>query len=233
MLTFGGGSSAGIYDDAAKLVKDLAAVLSSKNDKRMVNQVLEDVVACGCGPQGDGSVNKFYDAYISFSTRLRVSLASESDVDKAFCASHEGKVLGINYDLKRWVWRLSDDQLIPMLWMFKEVEESDTVENSLVISFNGKLNHYMWLVSGGPWQRGFLLRLQNELKPSGFKVKVSVLAKEQASWGLLNLRVSQQDSKLPDPREMSCMNPVRVFSDAAGGDAGKIKNGIGGFTPPY
>ena len=60
MLTFGGGSSSGIYDDIAKLVKDLAIVLSTMG-KRIVNQVLDGVVACG--PQGDDSVNKFYDAY--------------------------------------------------------------------------------------------------------------------------------------------------------------------------
>ena len=45
MLTFGGASSAGIYDDMAKLVKDLA-ILASGVDDRMVNQVLDDVVTC-------------------------------------------------------------------------------------------------------------------------------------------------------------------------------------------
>ena len=31
---------------------------------------------------------------------------------------------------------------------------------------------------------------------------------------------------------MSSLTPVSVFTDAAGGDASKIKNGIGSFAPP-
>ena len=32
---------------------------------------------------------------------------------------------------------------------------------------------------------------------------------------------------------MGSMEPVNIFTDAAGGDAAKIKNGIGGFIPPH
>ena len=59
-MIFGCSSSAGIFDDQAKLVKEMA-VRASKIDERQVNQVLDDVVACG--PEGDGSVNKFYQKY--------------------------------------------------------------------------------------------------------------------------------------------------------------------------
>ena len=114
MLTFGGASSAGIYDDLAKLVLDLA-MLASDTDKRMVNQVLDDVVAVGA--EGDGSVNRFYEAYRSISSELGISLADESDRDKAFRATHSGKVLGIEYDLKRWVWKIPEEKLNPLLWL--------------------------------------------------------------------------------------------------------------------
>merc|ERR1711954_400660 len=100
VLTFGGASSAGIYDDLAKLILDLA-VLKSKVSKTYINQVLDDVVACGT--EGDGSVDRFYDAYRLICSEIGVSLADESDKDKAFRASHTGTVLGISYDLKRWV----------------------------------------------------------------------------------------------------------------------------------
>ena len=96
MLVFGGVSSAGIYDDLAKLVLDLA-ILQVGIDKRMVNQVLDDVV--GCGSAGDGTVSQFYKAYRQVAARVGVSLADESDVDKAFNATHHGKVLGITYDV--------------------------------------------------------------------------------------------------------------------------------------
>ena len=45
MLIFGGVSSAGIYDDLAKVVLDLA-ILQSGIDPQMVNQYLDNVVAC-------------------------------------------------------------------------------------------------------------------------------------------------------------------------------------------
>ena len=180
MLTFGGSSSAGIYDDLAKLICDLATI-SSDTDKRLVNQVLDDVVAVGA--DGDGTVNRFYDAYRHVSNTLGVSLADETDRDKAFRASHQGKVLGISYDLGRWVWTICEDKLILLLRMLHKVKTSDVIENTLAMSLNGKLNHYMWLVPDGAWQRGFLLRLQNSAKHPGYKVTVLGIAKDLATWG--------------------------------------------------
>ena len=229
MLTFGCASSAGIYDDLAKLVRDLA-ILASGADRRLINQVLDDVVAVGM--EGDGSVDRFYKAYRNISGEIGVSLADESDKDKAFSASHCGKVLGIDYNLKKWVWRIPEDKLVPLLWILEEIINNSLVENHLAMSLNGKLNHYMWLVPHGPWQRGFILRLQNSNKPPTYKVKVSELAKEQASWWSMNLCVATKESKILDPREMGSMDPVLVFTDAAGGNAAKIRNGAGGFIPP-
>ena len=229
MLTFGCASSAGIYDDLAKLVRDLA-IVDSGVDRRLVNQVLDDVVTVGT--EGDGSVDRFYKAYRQICQEIGVSLADESDRDKAFSASHYGKVLGIEYDLRRWVWRIPQDKLTPLLWMLEEVVENTHIENHLAMSLNGKLNHYMWLVHGGPWQRGFLLRTQRELKPPGYKVPVSNMAKEQAAWWIVNLQAGREISRIPDPRPMGNMCPILVYTDAAGGNASKIGNGIGGFCPP-
>ena len=101
MLTFGCTSSAGHFDDSAKLIKDMAQKVSNI-DREMVNQVLDDVVACGA--EGDGTVARFYKAYRDICEAVGISLADESDPDKAFNSSHVGKVLGIMYDLKQWRW---------------------------------------------------------------------------------------------------------------------------------
>ena len=87
MLTFGGVASAGIFDDGAKTVLDLA-VLGSKIDPAMVTQVLDDVVACGA--QGDGTVSNFEKAYRDIALKVGVSLADGSDPEKAFSATHSG-----------------------------------------------------------------------------------------------------------------------------------------------
>ena len=91
-LTFGCTSSAGHFDDTAKLIKRLAEKASGINPN-MVNQVLDNVVACGA--KGDGSVGKFYKVYREICKEVGVSLADEADPDKAFNVSKQGKVLGI------------------------------------------------------------------------------------------------------------------------------------------
>ena len=101
MLTFGCASSGGNYDLFAKLVLDLV-IRASRMDKRMVNQILDDVI--GAGSKGDGTVRRFYRTYRQLAGQLGVSLADESDPDKAFETSSTGKVFGISYDLERWVW---------------------------------------------------------------------------------------------------------------------------------
>ena len=72
MLTFGCTSSAGHFDDTAKLVKNMAEKASNM-DKSMVIQVLDDVVACGA--EGDGTVARFYKAYRDICNEVGISLA--------------------------------------------------------------------------------------------------------------------------------------------------------------
>ena len=197
-VTFGCSSSAGHFDDTAKLVKEMAEKVSNI-DKRMVNQVLDDVVACGA--EGDGTVEHFYQVYRDISNSLGVSLADESDPDKAFNATHTGKVLGIMYDLKEWRWWLTEDKLIPILSLLTKVSQDEQVKNGEMMTLNGKLNHYMHLVPGGCWQRGFLLKLNDSREPHGVCFKVPELAREQADWWLMHIKAAQVESSILDPRD--------------------------------
>ena len=229
MCTFGSRSSVGIYDDLAKVVKDLVTIEAGM-DSRMVSQVLDDVVACGM--EGDGSVDSFYRAYRRVGLELGVSLAEESDRDKAFATTHWGKVLGIMYDLRRWVWWLSEDKLVPLVLLLGRLRDAVEVDNGFMKSLNGKLNHYMWLVPGGLWQRGFLLGLQNSCLDLDVSVVATDLVRQQASWWIDNLRAAAVGSCIPDWRLMGCLTRVHVFPDAAGGVEGRLNNGAGGFCPP-
>ena len=140
-------------------------------------------------------------------------------------------MLGISYDLKRWLWWLADDKLVPLLHMMKKVAESSEVSNSFMLSFMGKLNHYMFLVPGGQWQRGFLLPLQDSRLPPIYMWEVSDLAKEQAAWWMVNMRAAAVAFSIRDLRPMEQMKIKMIYTDAAGGAEGKIKNRIGGFHP--
>jgi hypothetical protein len=230
MATFGCVSSAGIYDSTAKVVLDLVTIKSGM-DERMTNQILDDVVTCGAA--GDGTVQNFYVKYREVAARVGVRLADESDPDKAFSATHTGKVFGISYDLKRWVWWLSEDKMVPLLLSLAEVRDSKEVENRLMQSVNGKLNHYMWLVPGGPWQRGFLLRMQDSRLKPNFMFPVTDLARLQAAWWMVHLRVAAEESRIMDPRPMGSMLPCITYGDAAGGDTAQVRNGAGAYCPPY
>ena len=229
MMTFGCRSSAGIFDDGAKLVKKIA-VLRSHMNKEMVNQVLDDVVACGA--QGDGTVTNFYKCYRDVCNFIGVSLADEEDKDKAFSSSTSGKVLGISYDLERWTWWLSEDKLTPLVLMLAEVRDKEEVENGHMMSLNGRLNHYMYLIPGGTWQRGFLLKLQDSKEPHSKRFVVDAPARKQAAWWITHARAACVESKIVDPMPHHRMDPVAIYTDAAGGNRSEIKNGVGSFAPP-
>ena len=70
------------------------------------------------------------------------------------------------------------------------------------------------------------------MKPPTQKIEVTALAREQAVWWSTNLKAASLESIILDPRQMGSMSPVLVYSDAAGGNAAKLRNGAGSFCPP-
>ena len=146
----------------------------------MVNQHLDDTV--GCGSEGDKSVCSFYKAYREVAEEVGVSLADESDADKAFNATHNGKVLGVAYDLMKWRWWLTEDKLLNIVRKLATVRDSVKVLNGDMLSLNGKLTYYRDLVPGGAWQRGFLLAMEDAKASNGTEVMVTDLGREQARW---------------------------------------------------
>jgi hypothetical protein len=157
-MVFGSVSSAGIYDDGSEVVLQLV-IKKTRMDEDLVNKVLDDTVACGS--LGDGTVKRFYESYKEIAAKVGVRLADETDKDKAFGPSTTGKVLGIVYDLEQWKCWIPEDKLVIILHLLVKVRDSKEVANSIMLTLNGKLSHYMWLVPGGAWQRGFLLQLQD------------------------------------------------------------------------
>ena len=228
-LVFGGVSSAGIYDDNSEVILQLV-IKKSKIDKDLVNKVLDDTVACGS--LGDGTVKRFYETYKEIAARVGVRLADEKDADKAFGPTTKGKVLGIMYDLDLWTCWIPEEKLLPILHLLVEVMTSKDVANSSMLTLNGKLSHYMGLVPGGPWQRGFLLKLQDARQSGATRFQVTDLARSQAAWWIPNMRAATEHFPIPDVRPMSSLVPVKLYTDAAGGDTCKLKNGAGGVSYP-
>ena len=141
-------------------------------------------------------------------------------------------MLGISYDLQKWLWWLADDKLVPLLHMLNKLAKSSEVSNSFMLSLTGKINHYMFLVPGGRWQRGFLLPLQDSRLPPIHMWQVSDLARAQAEWWLVNMRAAALATSIQDLRPMESILVKKIYTDAAGGAEGKLKNGVGGYCPP-
>ena len=80
-----------------------------------------------------------------------------------------------------------------MIIMLAKVRDSKTIDNGHMMALNGKLNHYMYLVPEGPWQRGFLLKLQDQRESPSKLFEVTELVQKQASWWVTNIRAAQQE----------------------------------------
>ena len=78
---------------------------------------------------------------------------------------------------------------------------------------------------------GYLIKLQDSREPHSAIYQIPDLAKEQANWWLLNLKAAQVESSILDPREQHQMDPIEIYTDAAGGDELSLKMEQGGFAP--
>ena len=105
--------------------------------------------------------------------------------------------------------------MVPLLGMLAMVKDNNMIDNGHMMSLNGKLTHYMWLVPEGPWQRGFLLGLQDSGKGSDHKTQVTDLAREQATWWMRHMQAAKEESRIMDPHPMESMKVVNVFPDAS------------------
>ena len=224
-MVFGTVSSPGIYDDLAKVILGLV-LQRSDMDKRLVQQHLDDVVAVA-GKGGD-SIWRFDEEYTKVAKEMGVKLASRDDPDKSFGPQDEGKVLGLMYNLKKFTWWIDQRKYAELMGLLDMVVNSVIVKNELVLALMGKINHMMWVVEDGPWQRGFLMKLGDSGKPGHIEMVVSALARKQADWWMRNLRAAVKHSLILDTRLMMRSSRIRAWCDAAGGVEEKVKNGVGG-----
>ena len=119
-LIFGGASSVGLYDRLAKVFRYVATILSQMPASQ-VQQIIDDIVACGTKKQ----VEAFYDKYREVALDCGVELASENDPKKAFKASQTGEVFGVEYCTVTWTWWLREDKLAVIIDMLMKLENTD------------------------------------------------------------------------------------------------------------
>ena len=224
-LVFGCTSSPGIYDRQAKVIIILAILLAGVPEKNKL-QCLDDVVYIAT--KLSGHCEAFYRAYRDICSRVGVSLASELDPDKAFAPCSSGTVLGIEYDIPNWKWRIPDTKVSYMMATLFDIVEGKAVSMEQCSSLAGRLNHYNIIVPGGKWERGWIQRLVDMDAPKYITVKPDNLAISQAWWWIINMAGTTNWTDIPDTRPWSLANCLEIFPDAAGGSDTNIKLGLGG-----
>ena len=103
-LIFGSASSAGIFDDAAKVVLDLVCRMSGFS-REMICQHLDDICAAG---SDKASLERWDRCFMEVAAELGVKLAPRDDHDKTFAPCQKGVVFGVEYDTVAWTWALPE-----------------------------------------------------------------------------------------------------------------------------
>lgn len=222
-LVFGCTSSPGLYDRIAKLVITLA-ILVAKVGKEFALQCLDDVVFIGSLPD----CTAFYKAYREVCSRIGVSLASEEDPDKAFAPCTAGTILGIEYNVAAWLWKIPDTKVSYMMATLFDIVEGKSIQMDQCQSLAGRLNAYHKLVPGGKWERGWIQRLVDSTAPKQMKVTPRAPAISQARWWIINMANAAGWTEIPDTRPQTPATGLEVFPDAAGGSDTNMKLGLGG-----
>ena len=101
-LIFGSASSAGIFDDLAKVILDLVC-RGANFPAHMVCQHLDDICAAD---NNLARISKFDNTFKEFANFTGIKLAPRENPDKSFAPSKSGTVFGINYDTETWTWSI-------------------------------------------------------------------------------------------------------------------------------
>ena len=228
-LIFGSISSPGIYDDLAKVVLGLALLMSGYPPE-LVSQHLDDVVAVGA--EWNKDIWKFDSAYHEVCEYVGVSLADRSDKDKSFAPTKQGQVLGVDYNTEDFSWTIREDKLIRILHMLKEAIDEETASVELMLSVRGKLIHYMFLVPGGKFRLGHVIKSVDSKMAKSEHVQLTANCKEQLFWWFLMLQTCAGWTPIQNPELMLSPLALQGYTDAAGGTPNKIGHGVGGILEP-
>ena len=223
-LTFGGVNSPTLYNMVAKLLINLAEIMSGMDPRHNCQQLDDNCTACTRGSQ---KMRKYLECYRKIAKEIGVELASEDDPSKAFPPKQKGEILGILYDGQNWTWQMPNDKGLRLMVQIGEAIRSGYIKNGDAVSLAGKINHYSNMVNG-KFNRCLLVHLGNADERDEKVIKIGNQAMLSLVWWLLNLRVLQKcGAKIPNPSEFLVSTALPLYSDAAGGDSKLTTQGWG------
>ena len=223
-LIFGSASSAGIFDDLAKIVLDIV-IRMAKFERRMVCQHLDDT--CAAGAEGSDSVRRFDETFSLVAERLGIKLAPRDDPEKSFGPSQRGIVFGILYDTVEWTWSIPEERRIRLVTAIEAAMSCDELGEREVQSLVGKIVNVKPLVPAGRFNIDHIMAMLRQVSGEG-KVGISEACRRQLSFWSLMLRSCVGRLSIPDPREQMPAWALDIFTDAAGGSSEAVGRGSGG-----
>jgi hypothetical protein len=222
-LIFGSASSAGIFDDAAKIVLDIVCRVS-KFPPRMVCQHLDDI----CAAAAQKCQLECFDAcFEKVAAETGVRLAPKDNPDKAFGPSQQGVVFGVMYDTAAWSWSIPQIKLHRLLLTIQEALSKDSVTAKEMKSIAGKLINIKPLFPTGKFN---IDKIMKALAASNFNdhVELDLECKRQLHFWSLLLKACQGNIAIPTLPKVLPPWSVDVYTDAAGGTVENLGRGLGG-----
>ena len=229
-LVFGAVSSAGIFDDAAKLVLDLVC-RRANFPRNMVCQHLDDV--CAAAPADSDALHRFDAAFKELAAELGVELAPRDDPDKSFAPCTSGVIFGIRYDTLKWTWAVPEEKLARTCSMIQTAIDSEVMDAKEVRSLAGKLIHVKPLVPAGRFNIDKIMHMYRTAAHTEEPVKISSPCRRQLRFWLLFLQVCSGVMDIPRPVGKATPGALDAFTDAAGGTCEAVGRGTGGVMGPW
>ena len=230
MLIFGAVSSAGLYDDLAKVVLDFV-IRHCKFPLDLVIQYLDDV--CAAGPEGCLLLEKFVAAYRQIAADLGVKLAPTTDPEKAFSCSTSGVVLGVHYDTVSWTWSIPQEKLARILLQLRSGLSSDYLKQHEVWSLVGRILHYAPLIPCGRYNIGYLIQANGQSTDRNAAVAMTPEIRRQLFFWWSMLKITNGLTSIPAPANRFPAWTLDYFTDASGGSELSSGHGTGGIGQKF
>ena len=222
-LIFGSASSAGIFDDAAKVVLDLVCRLAGF-PADMICQHLDDICAAAAVKE---VLDKFDDTFSEVAEELGVKLAPRDDHDKTFGPCKKGVVFGVEYDTEEWTWQLPEEKMLRIIGAIKEVMKKPTITDKQAQSLAGKLINIRPLIPAGKYNVDRIMAML-AASSKNKEVEVSDDCRRQLRFWELALLACNGRLSIPDPDIRLPPWAVDIYTDAAGGTLDSPGRGSGG-----
>ena len=210
-LSFGGTTSPPLYDDPAELFVSLA-VWEAKTERRCSVRQLDDEVATGTYDQ----VTRTYEMFRDLCQDIGVRLASTEDPDKAFPPSQGGTVLGIDYHLPSWSYKLAPAKADKLLILLFDIIQKDKMENGRVRTLLGKMAHYAHLFDC-VYERAFIQKCHEEDSPKIKMIQITKHARSQAGHWIRSIHRASVRNTIPFYKRISFPGQYIIHGDASGG----------------